>query len=409
MRISAEALADPARDDRYHRQSLIPWWDQARVARTRVLVVGAGALGNEILKLLALIGCGDTLVFDPDVIERSNLSRTVLFRASDEGQPKAGAAVRAMRDLNPDVRAHAHATNVLIAAGLGAFAWADVVIGAVDNREARVFINGACARVGKAWVDGAIEGLAGVVRVFEPATGACYECTMNATDRRLLAERRSCALLARDAVARGHVPTSAVAASVIGAMQVEEAIKLVHGQPTLVGGGLHVDGLWSEASRVTYPRRADCPGHEHLGPLTPLGLGVADVTLGALLDRAEAALGPGAALDLSRDVIVRLSCPSCGDAAPGRAVLGAVRESQAACPRCRTHRVVEIASSISRDGDVDLALTPADLGLPPWDVIVARAGLEAQQAWVFDGDAAAVLGPLAGSDAGAAGSRESAR
>ncbi|MBK9030860.1 MAG: ThiF family adenylyltransferase [Myxococcales bacterium] len=398
MRISADALADQARNDRYHRQTLITWWDQARVARTRILVVGAGALGNEILKLLALIGSGDTLVYDPDLIERSNLSRSVLFRAADEGQPKATVAVRQMRDLNPDVRAHAIDANVLAAAGLGVFAWADVVIGAVDNREARVFINSACARTGTPWVDGAIEGLAGVVRVFRPDQGACYECTMNATDRRLLAERRSCALLARAAVARGHVPTSAVAASIIGAMEVEEAIKLVHDQPTLTGAGLHIDGLSSEVSRVTYPRRPDCPGHEHLGPLVRLGLGSADVTLAALLDRAEATLGAGAVLDLSRDVIVRLSCPSCGTATPGRAVLGAVRESEAACPTCRSHRVVEIASSIGRDGDVDLTQTPAELGLPLFDVIVARQGLERQEAWLFDGDAAQVLGPLAGAE-----------
>jgi adenylyltransferase/sulfurtransferase len=393
MRIAAEALVEE-RHDRYHRQTLIPWWDQARVASTRVLVVGAGALGNEILKLLALIGSGDTLVYDPDRIERSNLSRSVLFRQSDEGLGKAAVAVRAMREINPDVRAHAIDGNVLAVAGLGVFAWADVVIGAVDNREARIFVNGACARVGRAWVDGAIEGLAGVVRVFEPHRGACYECTMNATDRKLMAERRSCALLARDAVARGHVPTSAVAASIIGAMEVEEAIKLVHGQPTLTGAGLHVDGLWSEASRVTYPRRDDCPGHEHLGALVPLGLGVGDVSLAALLDRAEAVLGSGAVLDLSRDVITRFTCPACGATALGGAVLGTVREAAAACPECRHHRVVEIASSIGRDSDVDLAQTPADLGVPPFDVIVARQGMDAAVAWLFDGDAARVLGPL---------------
>jgi ribosomal protein S27AE len=126
---------------------------------------------------------------------------------------------------------------------------------------------------------------------------------------------------------------------------------------------------------------------------------VAEVTLGALLDRAEAELGAGAALDLSRDVILRLSCPSCGDAAPGRSVLGTVRESQAACPRCGAHRAVEIASSISRDdgNPVDLGLTPAELGLPPFDIIVARQGMERQTAWLFDGDAGAVLGPLVAS------------
>ncbi len=403
VRIAAAELADAAHDDRYHRQSLIDWWDQARVARTRILVVGAGALGNEILKSLALIGSGFTLVYDPDRIERSNLSRSVLFRQADEADGKAAVAVRQMREINPGVHAHAIAGNVLDQAGLGVFHWADVVIGAVDNREARVFINGACARTGKTWVDGAIEGLAGVVRVFAPGQGACYECTMNSTDRKLLATRRSCALLARDAVARGHVPTSAIAASVIGAMEVQEAIKLVHGQPTLTGHGLHLDGLHGEISRVRYQRRPDCSGHDALGPIVPLGLGVDDVTLGALLERAETALGAGAALDLSRDVIVSLTCPTCSTRTPGRTVLGAVRESQAACPRCATHRVVEITSSISRDSDLDLGQTPGELGLPPFDIIVARQGLDRQEAWLFDGDAARVLGSLAGSRTGPQG------
>jgi molybdopterin/thiamine biosynthesis adenylyltransferase len=393
MRLS-DALAARPQEDRYHRQTLIEWWDQARVRDMRVLVVGAGALGNEILKLLALIGAGWTLVYDPDRIERSNLSRSVLFREPDEGQPKAATAVRAMREINPDVHAHSIEADVLVRAGLGVFAWADVVIGAVDNREARVFINAASARTGRAWVDGAIEGLAGVVRVFRPAEGACYECTMNATDRKLLAERRSCAMLARDAVRRGHVPTSAVAASVIGALEVQEAIKVVHGQPTLTGEGLHLDGLYGQVTRTSYPRRDECPGHEHLGPLLPLGLGSSDVTLGALLDRAEDRLGRGAALDLSRDVIVSLTCPACGTASPGRTAVGGLRESQAACPACGTHRIVELASSIDRDSAVDLALTPAELGLPPFDVIVARRGFEGQEAWLLDGDARQVLGPL---------------
>ena len=397
MPASGDSILVEVREDRYHRQTLIDWWDQQRVRETRILVIGAGALGNEILKLLALIGNGWTLVYDPDRIERSNLSRSVLFRQSDEGQHKAEVAVRQMREINPDARGHALCDNVLAKAGLGVFLWADVVIGAVDNREARVFINSACARTRRTWVDGAIEGLSGIVRVFSPHHGTCYECTMNGTDRKLLAERRSCALLARDAVRRGHVPTSAVAASIIGAMEVQEAIKVVHGQPTLTGEGLHLDGLFGQVSRIAYPRRADCPGHEDLGAIVSLGLGVADVTLGALLDRAEAAFGAGASLDLSRDVIVRLSCPSCGATAPGGTVLGTVRESQAACPACGAHRAVEIAASISRDGLVDLALTPAELGLPPFDIIVARQGMERQEAWLFDGDAGAVLGPLAGS------------
>jgi adenylyltransferase/sulfurtransferase len=386
-------------EGRYHRQTLLRWWDQERVREARLLVVGAGALGNEILKNLALMGAGSVLVYDMDVIEASNLSRGVLFREGDEGAAKAEVAARRMRELNPEVAVHARTENLVHRAGLGVFAWADVVICGVDNREARIFVNSACARTGKRWVDGAIEGFSGVVRVFDPRDGPCYECTMNDTDRKLVAERRSCAMLAREVASHGHVPNTAVAASVIGALQVQEAFKVLHGCPVLLGEGLHVDGLWGEVSRVRYPRRDDCPGHEFLGPVTPLGRKSSDVTLGELLDRAEAELGPGAVLDLSRDVVVSLDCPECGQSEPGRAVLGAVGERQAACPACGTHRIVQIASCVGRDGVVNLAQTPADMGIPPLDIMVARQGLGMQRAWLFDGDAVGVLGPLVDSRA----------
>jgi adenylyltransferase/sulfurtransferase len=191
------------------------------------------------------------------------------------------------------------------------------------------------------------------------------------------------------------VPTTAVAGSIIAALEVQEAIKYLHGQPTLEGEGIHVNGLWGDFSRVRYQRREQCQGHDSLGQVIPLGLGVADVTLIELLDRAEARLGNGSVLELSRDVITGLSCPSCGLTESVGVVLGVLRESDAACPRCATHRVVEFVSTIQRDGDVDLSLTPADIGIPLFDIIVARRGLEAQECWLFDGDAGQALGPLA--------------
>src|SRR5262245_47771436 len=121
--MNADAMRG-AHDDRYHRQRLIDWWDQGRVARARVLVIGAGALGNEILKLCALTGVGRCIVFDPDEIERSNLSRSVLFRDRDEGRNKALVAANRLSDLNPDVRVVGRPENVIVHGGLGLFAWA---------------------------------------------------------------------------------------------------------------------------------------------------------------------------------------------------------------------------------------------------------------------------------------------
>src|SRR5580658_10585598 len=75
--------------DRYSRLRLISWWRQERLRDARVLVVGAGALGNEVVKNLALMGMGTTYLIDLDVVESSNLSRSVLFREADSGQSKA--------------------------------------------------------------------------------------------------------------------------------------------------------------------------------------------------------------------------------------------------------------------------------------------------------------------------------
>jgi len=119
------------------------------------------------------------------------------------------------------------------------------------------------------------------------------------------------------------------------------------------------------------------------------------VTFAELLDRAEKRFGAGAVLDLSRDVVVSLTCPSCGAAtAPAGRVLGGVRERDAACPACGAHRIVDVTASVTRGGAMDLSWTPAQVGLPPFDLIVARRGLDAQEGWLFDGDAPRVLGEL---------------
>src|SRR5688572_21072345 len=117
-----------AENDRFHRFSLISWWDQSRLKNAKILVIGAGALGNEILKNLALLGVGNVLVADMDRVENSNLSRSVLYRESDNGELKATAATRAAKDLYPDLNIHAFNGNVVYDLGLGAFRWADLIL-----------------------------------------------------------------------------------------------------------------------------------------------------------------------------------------------------------------------------------------------------------------------------------------
>src|SRR5262245_34427491 len=185
-------------DDRFGRFKLIGWWDQKKLSDAKVLVIGAGALGNEIIKNLALLGIGNLFIADKDRIENSNLSRSILFRAEDTGQPKAEVAARAAKAIYPQMNVGCFVGDIVHDLGAGVFRWADRVIAGMDNREARLAINRNCWRVNRPWIDGAIEQIQGVARVFIPSSdGPCYECTMSAADWKLLANRRSCNLLTR--------------------------------------------------------------------------------------------------------------------------------------------------------------------------------------------------------------------
>jgi adenylyltransferase/sulfurtransferase len=385
-------------EGRFDRQGRIAWWDQDTLRRARVLVAGAGALGNEIVKNLALLGVGNLLIADLDRIELSNLSRTVLFRESDLGRSKAGTAVEAARAIFPGVRAQPFAGDVAHDLGLGAFRWADLVVAGLDNREARLEINRACGKLGKPWIDGAIEAMDGVMRLFAPPDGPCYECTMGAADWKALEARRSCALLTRDEMQAGKVPTTATVASVIAGLQCHEAVKWLHGRSGLAGRGLIFRGLSLEFDPVSYQRKPDCFGHDAWGEPEPLGLGVADVTIGELLERARSRLGRDAVVEPNRDLLRALECPRCGTTEEVLASFGKVSEGAGRCPACRTMRIPHVVSTL--DGDCGLLdRTAAGVGIPPFDILAASTpGSEARAFFLFDADAPAVLGALADGD-----------
>jgi molybdopterin-synthase adenylyltransferase len=391
-------------DDRYSRLRLISWWDQDKLKAAKVLVVGAGALGNEVLKNLALLGVGRIYAIDFDHIENSNLTRSVLFRARDKGRPKAEAAAEALHDINPDTRVTPLLANVITDIGLGLFRDVDVVIGCLDNREARLWVNRQCWKVGTPWIDGGIQEISGVVKVFTPPDSACYECAMTENDYRLINLRYSCPLLSQEDLSRGRVPTAPTISSMIAGLQTQEALKLLHGMTVSAGQALVFSGITNQFYATKLPFKEDCLSHDMWPEPIELPNKASETTAEELFAAAEQHLDPtwkadasaresadspsltrraSMRLELERDLVASLTCHACGRIRKVMRPQQLVKHKEAAC-ECGQTAVPLLVNAVDA-GDEFAGEKLSSLGIPPYDIVRVSCG-EQTQAFLLAGD-----------------------
>ena len=252
--------------------TLLSWFKKDKVKNARVLVAGAGALGNEVVKDLALFGVGHIYVVDFDQIELSNLTRSVLFREEDayNHSYKAEIVAKRAREINPQIKVTPIVGNLFSEVGFGLYRAVDVVIGCLDSRMARYLLNRLCMRAGKTWIDGSIENLTGAVKVYTPGIN-CYECGLSREEFNIIMLRTGCADVVRAQTTAGRVATTPISASIIGAIQVQEAMKIIHldsgdnGQfKTLQGKMLRYEGMTNSMNIYKYSSwKKNCPAHEH--------------------------------------------------------------------------------------------------------------------------------------------------
>jgi len=360
--------------DRYSRLRLISWWRQERLCAARVLVVGAGALGNEVVKNLALLGLGTIYLIDFDVVETSNLSRSVLFRDGDFDQPKAIVAARRGLELNPEIAIVPIHGDVITDLGLGLFRDVDLVIGCLDNREARLWVNRQCWKVNTPWIDAGIQEIQGVVKVFVPPDSACYECAMTERDYQLLNLRYSCPLLQRDEILAGKVPTAPTIASMMAALEVQEALKLLHGLPVAAGSALVYNGVANQFYSTRLPYRDDCLSHETYPEPIELPLGCRS-RVSELFDHARPRVPGTLRLVLDRELLVGLDCPRCGWRCEVMRPRTKVKAAEANCPHCREPARPEFASSVEEDCRL-AGETLLRVGVPPYDIVRIEGAAE---------------------------------
>ena len=357
-------------------------FDQQRVFAARIMVVGCGALGNEVLKNLVLLGVEHIVVVDFDVVEAGNLSRSILFSKSDSDQHRLKVEVVAerLRTINPAVEIVTVCGDIAYDVGLGLLRRQDVVIGCVDSRWARYCINRLCMRAGIPWVDGGIGELEGTSRVFVPGKN-CYACNLGPKGLEELAKRMPCAGVIRRHEEIGEMPTTSIVASVIGAVQVQEALKLIHGDmlakgelTSLCGKMFYYDGQHLTTKLVDFQAYDDdCAVHDQWQPIRPSSI-TSDMTISEVLVTIEKELKvKDACICLENDCFVDYVVDRSTDhrvfvMSPGHLVEKCIDDNLllAGVPygSLYQHEFREIDSNFPY-----MDSTLSQLGIPAWDVL----------------------------------------
>jgi molybdopterin/thiamine biosynthesis adenylyltransferase len=366
-------IKDPTRD-RYRALSLNSAWKLETIRNASALVIGAGALGNEVGKNLALMGVRMIVIVDRDTVEVANLTRSVFFRESDHGLPKAAVLAERLNELNPEVdilSLHGDVDQVL---GLGLVRRMDMIFSCLDNRLARRSINRLCQKVGKAWVDGSMENLLGDVTVYVPDEGPCYECGLTTNDRQIIAEATSCQHIALQNLALGKIPTLSTMGSIISALQVQEALKMLHGitQTPSTRNRLVVNCEINDFYSTGTERKADCEGHFRYGEITEMPQWRVDETSGQeILEHLAQANASKAHLRLGREIVVGLRCHSCGRTEDLGQPMQLLNSAISLCPNCKNEREPITTNVIV--GDEPFSEWPLSrLGIPKLDVLEVR-------------------------------------
>ena len=344
-----------------------------RVGALRTVVVGAGALGNEVAKALGLLGVGQVLVVDPDLVESSNLTRSVLFRTPGAvGRNKADALTQASLGLFPDTRWRSLAVE-FADVGFQELAAADLIFGCVDNDMARLEMAYAASKLERPVCDGGLGGSTasrGRVSWFPGRGGACASCRLRGQTRRELltqweAPRHPC-WGESESEQTDFLPSTPTMAAIVGSMQVEIGLKRVLSGEEDPAESFSVDIDLSASMRletIAVHRSPSCPFHGGLeGVLLPASEGATFREILGSLSRESPE--DRAVVVLDWPVCTEADCTDCGHQwQPLRRALAFRRSGL--CPRCGS-RYVQDRSTIRRI-DVDspwVDRTPVEVGLP---------------------------------------------
>lgn len=239
-----------AQRSRYARHIMLPEVGeagQAKLLKSRVLLVGAGGLGSPAGYYLAAAGVGTIGIVDDDVVDESNLQRQILHNTTRVGRPKVDSARQTLLELNPDVQVLPHRTRLTRDNALEILRGYDVIIDGADNFPTRYLLNDASLLLRIPVVHASIFRFEGQLTTFLPWQGPCYRCLYPEPPPPDLAP--SC----HEAGVFGVLP------GVVGVLQATEALKILLGMGESLSGRLVIyEALSTKFREMKLRRASDC-------------------------------------------------------------------------------------------------------------------------------------------------------
>jgi len=229
---------------RYHRQTAFePFGEQGqeRLAGSRVLICGCGALGGSVAAILARAGVGFLRLLDDDAVTPGNLHRQFLFNESDAESktPKVIAATRALRAANSSVTVEPLYLRLTAENGRDLLAGVDLLIDGTDNFPTRFLLNELALRSGKPLISGGVLGASGQVITVIPGKTPCLACLLDP----------SLANTDTKPGAAEPFPVLSPIVQIVSAWQAMEAIKILSGHIDRVARDMLTFDLWENRVR----------------------------------------------------------------------------------------------------------------------------------------------------------------
>ena len=345
-------------DTRFDRHNLVPGWQQNRLSQATVILIGVGAVGNEVARILALSGLGSLILCDFDTVSISNLSRCSLFREEDIGRLKVEAAADSLQTLAPDLQLDIRPYQFVRGVGLAELRDAALVVCCLDSRSSRIRLAGRCSLVRAPYIDGGTHPWGGEVRPYLDPDGACYACQFTPEQRSQIDSPWSCADLASDPQVGAIAATSALVGSWMALIATRFLMELKYPP-----GSINIDGVRGISRLVEERKDPNCLLHGPIEISQKVKVSIED-TVETLLQQ----VGKSRKIVSWEPIQHSMFCRSCSFSEERWGI-----PKLENCPHCSNPLIPETTLNIS---SAPSNLLLKDLGIAPREILAIRDGHE---------------------------------